>query len=407
MKLLKNINNFIFYLLIFTVTFEFWDIFGSNTGDSTNEEVSSSITRNVSLLYMVSSFPFLKERLSFKVLKYFLVPFYLYVGCEMVGSLIYISHIKSYADMFPFRVIQLTILMLLISSHLIEQPKLLKKTLHIYVHSILLLAVLYYFGFGVDVGYEEGVSRLYLFGENPNNTGFKISIALLIIFYILFEEKKPLFIKLYYIFILVSVIPILAATGSRGPIVILFLSLLYYVVKLKISVGRRILLFMVASIASVFMAQAIMRSELMASRINMTIEEGHIGGRDELWESSLAVFSNNPWFGVGKNAYKIEIGKYYGRPQSSHNIFIEVLVRAGFLGFIAYMFFFFRIWGIALQAYKQVGISIFILIIFATSLQMSKAGGAMQNIFLWFLISVVIGAMGTYLNPKHNFRNIS
>jgi O-antigen ligase len=392
MNAIKRINNLILYILIFAVTFEYWDVLGGKSGN--NEEGGSTITRLISIVYVISSIPLIRTRLSLNLGKYILVPFYFYLGFEMLGTFTYADYLSSFTDLFALKVIQLTLLLILISSHLIEQPLLINRVLHLYIHSIFLLAVMYYLGYGRDIGYEEGVNRLFLFGENPNRTGFKVVVAILMIIYFLFEKKLNLIFKIYYIALLVIIIPILPLTGSRGPIFILFVSVLYYIIRMKKSIALKSIILICSSVVAFFLFQYFMQVEVLAERINKTINEGDTAGRDKLWLSSLNVFLDNPLTGVGRVAYKDEIGKYMGFSQSSHNVFIETLVRAGLFGFVCYMIFFLRVWRLAFITYKRTGTAVLLLMIFATTLEMSKSGGVINSIYLWFIISIIVGGYG-------------
>lgn len=381
---LDKLNVFFLYLLVFSVTFEFWSPFGL--------EGVLSITKIVTVLYIISSLSFIKERLSLKYLGIYIRPLLIFLLVEFLSSVIYIEYITDFDNISTTRVFKFILLLLLISNHVIAKPEIIDKILQTYIFSIVLISVLFFFGIGVDLEFLDGESRLILFGENPNGVGIKAVIGIMIIFSFILEKKN--LTKTKKIFFFLSLVPILAlisATASRGAILSLFIGTIIMVLLLRKSLNVKVPIIITAGILGIFVTNYFLTNEVFYERIMLTVDEGETG-RNDLWVSSFNIFLDSPYFGVGRSGFKPLMKVYYGYAMGAHNAFLEILATTGIFGFTAFMVFYLRMLKFSYKNYLNTKSILFLLLFSIITLHIFKAGGAMSSTFVWFIFALIIGS---------------
>ena len=77
------------------------------------------------------------------------------------------------------------------------------------------------------------------------------------------------------------------------------------------------------------------------TRIEKTIEEGNVSGRDYIWSKYIDLIEEHPILGVGftgADQYSYEV---FGQVKSPHNVLIEVTLYSGVLGLACFLVFLF------------------------------------------------------------------
>ncbi len=203
--------------------------------------------------------------------------------------------------------------------------------------------------------------RLSVFGSNP--IGVARIVALGIGFaavYIIRKDKNELLIAIMVLSIL---IPTLFSTGSRGPLVSLFLAALVYVFFLEQQNRQRIyslsvMLFLLLLLFLLILPESITKRFLEISGDTIVVTEtgiervSTIASRLHFWEMALENWLSAPsrWlsgFGSGSfsNLFVWRDFRWY-----PHNIFVEILYELGILG----MSLFLLMWALFTKAVYSV-----------------------------------------------------
>ena len=200
---------------------------------------------------------------------------------------------------------------------------------------------------GVDVIQEVGIKRDEQ-GISPLSFGFTNSPILLVsLFYFhkLFKSKHLSIVFNIVIVLLCSYIIVMA--GERGPMLWTIVAIFIYLsLKNKIKVKYYLLVFVFGVI--IYIGRFAIISELKnyvprtAERIEMTIVEGYTSGRFDLdrpdqstFFIGLQNFAESPLFGY---YFRLVTNYYEFKGSYVHNIFLEILMTMGLLGFIPFVY---------------------------------------------------------------------
>lgn len=394
---LEKINDFFLKFLAFSISFEYWNPFGL--------QGVFSIIKMITILYLLTSLPFIKQRFSINYLAKFLIPLWIYLFIEALSSIIHIQYISSYNDIFNINVLQFSVLLIFISNHLTFNNKLAIKLLEVYAYGIIMLSFLFILGIGIDVEFSEGTTRLILFGENPNGIGIKAVIGLLIMLSFIIERrdvkklKKIIFIISFFL-----IITMISATASRGALFAFFIGSFIMILLLKKKMSIKIPIVILSGIVAVYLINFFLSNELFYMRIMQTLEEGNTG-RDKLWHAAYNIFIDNPTLGVGRSGFFSYMKSYYGDAMGAHNLFLEILATTGIVGFIFFMFFYLRMLKFSYINYIKTKSILFILLFCVITLHVFKAGGAISSTFVWFIFILIIGS--TNINTQNTNRGLN
>ncbi len=387
---LKNINNYCLYLLVFSASFEAWDPF--------NIASSFSVTRMVTIVYFISYVPFLRIYLKLEGFKRYLAPLVLFILAGIVSSSLNDKYVTNLSEIFNSRLIQLVLLMILIICHVSTDKKILRASLKAFVLSMCVLASLNLF-FGA--GEQMIGNRHFIFGESPNLTGMKATLAILVITANLIERKSSLWYIILSGLLMLPIINLLMVSGSRGALLSLLIGLFVMMVLINIGWLKKTILFFIATCLSIYLVAFILEHDRdFGQRIENSITKGETAGRSHLWESAYRMIEDNYFLGVGNSGLMPEMQKYSGKYTVPHNIFMEVWLTSGILGFFFFMIFISRLWISLYKEYRHtknvLNLIIFLVILF----NMSKSGGSIGFIFAWIFFALLIAS--TLINKRKN-----
>ena len=173
------------------------------------------------------------------------------------------------------------------------------------------------------------IQILYIFSMYYISYGhLGTSLALISLFFLLFRRKELPFYLVVYGFLLGLTTVIIA--GARSPFLALMVVIPYLLIIKKDF--KLITIFVSLLLISIMGIYFLGRSEnfkmMFVDRTYLWLFEGDNSLRTPLFERSLDIFKSNPIFG-GRTHY--EDGMY------PHNIFLELLMATGIVGFIIYM----------------------------------------------------------------------
>lgn len=390
-KLLLKIKRISLILFVFSLPFEYWDPFGIASFFSVTKMAGFGYAA-IALLTIKDSF----DQSLFKYVKYLL---FLWLWLVLLSMFNYIG--TNTASVFNFTLFQNIIFYWLIASDL-KRGNIQVKTLMLsFVISIVLMNILLSLGIGLGQEYEEGVSRLTFFENNPNTVGILAGLGIVFALYFILNPHKTFGKKGFLlVFALPAFVNLLLLSGSRGALLTTGLSVVLMLIMNKTTPFKRILQVGLLIIAASYLMEKLVESELIYKRMTQFIEEGNTAGRGEIWEDVWEISLQRPLIGFGTTGFENEMIKYYGARKSAHNLFLEVLVTTGLIGFGVFMYFLYFHFKNSIQNLRQGGVLKMILLVFYLT-TVVKAGGAMNNKLMWLLLAVVLSATFIDTSKKH------
>lgn len=385
----RKLNNFFLYLYVISIVFESYD-FGGLKG-------VFSVARLSAVFYILSTLPFIPSRLridkfrgTFHILLIFL---FFYTFSSFVNQdLLVRLNLVGVEHYFSFPLIQNIFLFIIIVNHIASDEKLIKGVVLSFYLGTYLMGILFMLGFGIEIDKEYDVSnqRLSLFGENVNSFGNKALIGYLIGLWMLLQTPfKSLISRISVLFSLPLFYSMIVASGSRGAIIIALIStiflLYFYKTKSKIKKG---LIYVAGFIFIVSFINGVLSSEsVLKERILLTIEEKHVGGRDELAAQVFSYIDEHILFGVSKSPLQIK-GEY----RDPHNILLAILLSTGICGFVPFLLLNINLLKSSLTHYRMTG-NVIVLLLFLTITFVSlKTGGIINRKILWFFYALALGS---------------
>lgn len=204
----------------------------------------------------------------------------------------------------------------------------------------------------IYLGWDEHLYRMFSSFLDPNFAG--IFFVIYFIFTIMFVKEYFIKRDIYKLIVvsLISIFTLLAVylTYSRSALIMLFLSLITYLILIKKK--RLILIAVILLILMIFISPKSFRTE--GTNLLRTVSSE---ARITSMKYGLYIFEKNPVLGVGFNAYRYAQNKYLGLNniywQTTHagagtdNSFIFVLATTGVVGFTAYLYLILNIFNLS------------------------------------------------------------
>jgi O-antigen ligase len=377
---LEKIHILLLYLFVVLLHFEYWNAFGL-VGNMT-------ITKLVGYFYFLFTLRDIRRFYAIGSFGRFLWPLFLFFIILTVVSF-FNYNVLFYNNMtiFDFSTFQCIILLWAISNHLHGQNKLIYITLLFFVLGAMLEGILYYLGIGVEM--EQG--RLKIFGDNENNIGFRMALAIIMLLSIVFENplnfgKKRFFGLLGLLFLF----PVLALSGSRTSLITLALGVLIFTFFMRMSnIWRKVGFILMACVGIVAMMLYFAQFNTLKQRFNDSIENGDTAGRIAIWHHVFPIFYESPVFGVGETGYAARIIPIYGEALPSHNLYIEILAYTGIIGLSLFLLLMARLAKKSWNLYKQLHFIMPVILIFMILVSMLASHGLYNKIF-YYIYAIII-----------------
>lgn len=179
--------------------------------------------------------------------------------------------------------------------------------------------------------YDMGRLSTLSFGDNGGYLTL-LSVALFETRSFWLKSQNKLISSFLILGMLVGMFGVMKA-GSRGPLVGVMCGLIVIIIFMK---GKdKVWLTVILSALIFGGALSLERIERFApalySRFMMTVEDQDMGGRDVLFANAIEKFRENPL--SGSNPIYVSMTQFSG----SHNVYLEVLVGSGLIGFILFI----------------------------------------------------------------------
>ena len=208
------------------------------------------------------------------------------------------------------------------------------------------------FGVGVSIG--EYTERYTIFNDNQNTVGIKMAISILfLINYTLHHSVgKPIY-KPWLLALTIPMFVVLFATASRTATLIVAVGVVLFVfLRPSLSHWYRFVWLIIGAVIIYYGAQLISEQELLMTRLLQTAEEGSMAQRDVIWAMYWELIKANPIFGVGFTGGEQVAMQVFGNLRSPHNVFVEVALYSGIMGFIPFLCFIYVLYRDAIKYFK-------------------------------------------------------
>lgn len=341
---MKLIQRTALLLFFFSINFEMWDPSGSG---------QFSISKFTGLIYLGVMLPSIIQFKTPKEYKPVLWPVWLFFILLTVISFFHLQ--PGFTKYVDITILQNIILFWILINHEKQEHLVLEKGILSFALGAFVLAVLFNLGIGIEIDPTD--YRTSIFGDNANNVGVRMSIALAVIPVSIIQNRLELG-KIRYLFLLSLplIFSTMLDTGSRVAFIAFLLSYITFVVLYKSETkwGKPV---MILSGVFVFLLilMVLLKSELITERLVQTIKEGDLSDRDIIWKRVLPIWWENPLFGVGKTGYEHIVWTASGRYVSPHNVILEILCLTGVAGLFFYSLFLYRVVQTSFQFYNYSG----------------------------------------------------
>lgn len=360
-------------------------------GDS--EETATSLSTFIIIL-LVPYLLFEANKANWWKNKY-TTPLFQFFVIIFISSLLNASTISVSFFVYYTKLLVGILLCSLLPVYFVREPRLIYISLLIYSVACAFVGTAIFMGYGEQyMSIHNG--RLWLFGENPNTTSGRYGIAVIVLFYLIFNN--PLQLKANHYFLLPFIFPLMSLivmSGSRGSLLITGMSILLYayLVNKKNSMqGLAIFSVVIIPLAVYTVNQMFDSDYSMLERLTRSAnEEGGNEIRDRLFWASYDIFLHNPIIGMGTVDFKRTMLQNYFMDHTAHNMYIYILATSGIVGFTPFAVFLFRLFK---KAYSRVKYSFLpLLLLFFICFIAYKTGGILTYLFMWYIFSIIISAV--------------
>ena len=278
------------------------------------------------------------------------------------------------------------------------------------------VCVLMFLGIGLTEMPEDSlglINRKGFFNAGLNEIALKLSTGLVIIISILYENTLKL--KKWTRILLAMTVPLLIitilGTASRTAFLILpICGLAWYGFKLMASNNKFYslifgLFFIIIFFSPlIYLGLQVEEFQLLASRLEDIGGAGDNSetGRFSLWIGFFSLIFENLIFGNGYSGFDLISFQYFGFAESPHNVFLEVMLYTGLIGFFLYILFLSRIF---LASYKLFKLKKRILptIIIPIALAFIVILQGLNEKVCWIILAYIIGS---YMHYFKKFKKI-
>lgn len=244
-----------------------------------------------------------------------------------------------------------------------------------------------YSGFGLLA--FGALARVSVFGGGPNVFGRVTGLGMVAIVYLVAKYRTIPWLA-------ILLVPMGIATvlsGSRGAMLGTVAALLIVVIVM----GKRVLSRILLGTAIAFIPGLLLYERygeplhrvFMLRIVKLTLEDGYLAGRDDLWTDALDYISRYPLAGSGLGAFISQVGTY------PHDLPLQVAVDAGAIGVVAFVLCigYFARFAITLRPGNMNGIgsAACACLIFIASL---FSGGYYDSRFMWVWLIVMSTSAG-------------
>ena len=223
---------------------------------------------------------------------------------------------------------------------------------------------------------------------SPLSLSYSGALTIVLCIYKLLYMTNSLKIKLYLYGVIILSFIMFYLGASRGSLVAILLSiplLIYY----KSTTNKiKVLILFIVAIPFVIYGAKITGSAIFARSEN-TIQTGDASGRQQLYVAAFSEFLSNPIIGG-----RIEVSRIY-----PHNVFLEILMATGLLGFVLFVSIFIKSIQRGITMSKKDDSYLVPVLILTTGVSEGMFSGAIYGAILLFT------SMGMIFSTYNSFRS--
>lgn len=376
--MLSKIQKFALYLFCFSISFEEWQPLVGG-GDL-------SVPKILGLIYLATLLPEIKQFVSVKGIKSYVLPVWLFFALLTVMGLINVNSVSD--SFFNQSIFQCILLFWFLVNHARKDPLALEKGLLAFAIGPVVVAAF----FAVGIGVEDQGGRVAIFGTNQNETGIKACISIMVLLATVVQNRLKLGkSRLLLLLALPLLVNLLLATGSRVAAISITLAVVIGVLLLKTRNFSVKIVTILLAVGGFIYALNSPYTELMSTRLTNSYESGDLAGRDVLWQRLVPLMSSNMFWGVGETGYQRHIVVIRFGQDSPHNVFIEVMCYVGAVGLAIFLFYLFMISKASYRAYRKRGV-ILPLMIMIPMLGVLLSGQLLTKKLGWLAFAYVVSA---------------
>jgi O-antigen ligase len=211
---------------------------------------------------------------------------------------------------------------------------------------------------------EVNYMRYAASGFDPNDLGLILALALPIALYLGLKNESK-FARLNLLFIPTGLFAIVL-TASRSSFAAALVGLLFLLLtSSRLNIVRKIsLVVLMLFAASVLLSILPEESWSRLSTTGSELSSGNLNHRSTIWLMGLYAFAESPIIGVGAGGFRAAVVPFIGMEYAPHNLFIDVLVTMGLIGFCIFaciLLYLFRSILLLPYAEKKMWISVFLI----------------------------------------------
>lgn len=248
--------------------------------------------------------------------------------------------------------------------------------------------------------------RVFIFGENPNSTSGRITIAFLLLLYLIF--KNPLKWRrrrFWFCLLFFPMLMMIIASGSRGSFLILCLGIIVFLLlNPSVNIVKKYAI-LICTIIAIGVTVSFITSEnveyALFYRLENSFKYGDSSGREKLNSYSIQIFEEYPLIGKGVIGFTEEMNLRFNEVLTVHNLYIYILATSGIIGFIFFISFLviLLIKSIRIRRLNHLPLVIFVFIFFLAY----KTGGILTYLLMWYLFAVIISFIDLELYERKNY----
>lgn len=311
----------------------------------------------------------------------FLLLFFLFASSVIYGGAEYNK------ASFNFELFTCIILYMVLVVVYKENPAYIHYSLISYILGVIFFTLLLYTIYSKNMEMTRG--RLIIFGENPNSTSARFTLAVIaLLYYVIRGHIKSYFMACISVLAVVPVIYLIIQSGSRGSALALAASVLFIIYFSSIKIKYKVIIGSFIVLAFPYFVVFISDAGSLVERLSNDSISGITAGRDTLWLATLDIIYSSPLIGVGESGYFQEMNKLVGAYKDAHNLFLYILAAGGILSFVCFCFFYKALFHNSLYHFKQRELLPLTLLTNITLIAV-KTGGALTYTLMWVIFAII------------------
>lgn len=369
--MIRKIQDLLIFLYFFSINFQEYKLF--NLG-------FLSIPKIVAFFYFIFIIPSIQGLSKKKNLGFIFIPIFSFFIFLVFINIFNISA-SSFA-FFDFTMFINIIIFWICTIHFCRDIRIANTAILYLALGSALLAYFNFLGIGIEPD-EQG--RIYIFGDNPNFVGIKMSISIILILFLVVQNNLGLNWLRYLLLIPIPImLKLLIETGSRVSLISFVLMILvgFYYVK-KSGFFIKLFLFFALIAVAFFIYNLIFENQLILLRLSSSIEDKDLAGRDLIFSDIWDVVKYNFIFGIGQTGYFVKFGD--GSP---HNVLLEIFCYSGIIGVLIYLTFLINVFRAAIIS-KIIENNILPLLLLIPLLGLILSGQILTLKLGWVILSYV------------------